>query len=773
MTRRNSPGSLSLRARLWLLIGRLLKRLLLLSLVLVLVALGGFAWFVLWPVQAMAPLESVDELVYLDQGWNSDDRQTYYYTPQGTSMPQGASRGAVRYDWFVHLRLPFSEQRFADPEHLRRYRFLVDPAPTPQNPDRLPVGFTRHFDTQIGEEVLDITCAACHSGQLHYNHGGKSYALRVDGGQAMHALTDSARGQFAPMLLASMTYTLVNPLKFDQFAQDVLGSRYPAGKAQLRTNLWTSLQHFLSDPQNNPLKHLYPVEEGYGRTDALGRIGNTVFGDHLIPENLQVGSAPVSYPYLWNIWKFDWVQYNGSVAQPLARNIGEALGVGARLPLLSDTGAPLPASERFRSSVRVPDLVRIEGRLQELRPPVWPEAVFGPVDQGLATTGRELFVENCQGCHGPHKVSRARQQANAPLKPSSALEWRIEVVPLEHVGTDPAAAQGFLERHYDLSPTGLTDADLEKTLRPLLYRQLVREVRYRLHEVIRLREQQEQPVDDLPLILAAYPSETAEATIPQPTFDAIGQALAALPGSLPRVPDAAAGAPDPLDCDLACQTVALLWHLAHGQVQADASLEALDVRRLSEGEALGVTGVMIKNRYYQDYGIGYAQQQCLEGFGTLDLPQQVAGYKPRPLAGVWATPPFLHNGSVPSIDQLLSPPESRDTRFLLGSRQYDPEHLGYLVVRADDASGEERGFWFDTSREGNGNGGHAFSADPELWARHQVAPDEYPLPSGVIGPLLSQHQRMALLEYLKIHRDSPTTPAGYRATDCGLVSGVL
>jgi hypothetical protein len=32
---------------------------------------------------------------------------------------------------------------------------------------------------------------------------------------------------------------------------------------------------------------------------------------------------------------------------------------------------------------------------------------------------------------------------------------------------------------------------------------------------------------------------------------------------------------------------------------------------------------------------------------------------------------------------------------------------------------------------------------------------------------------MALLEYLKIHRDSPTTPAGYRATDCGLVSGVL
>lgn len=768
MKRRNTLGSLSIAARLWLLAGWILKRLLLLSLVLVLVAVGAFAWYVLWPTQSIAPLEPTDELVYLDQGWSSDDRQTYYYTPQGTSMPQGASRGAVRYDWFVHLRLPFSEQRFADPEHLRRYRFLVDPAPTPQNPDLLPVGFTRHFDTLIGDEVLDITCAACHSGQLHYTQGGKSYALRIDGGQAMHALTDSARGQFAPMLLASLAYTAVNPFKFDQFARDVLGSRYPAGKAQLRSNLWTSVQHFLSDPQNNPLKHLYPVEEGYGRTDALGRIGNTVFGDHLIRANLQVGSAPVSYPYLWNIWKFDWVQYNGSVAQPLARNIGEALGVGARVPLLSDTGAPLPASERFRSSVRVPDLVRIEGRLQALEPPVWPEAIFGPVDRGLALTGRTLFVEHCQSCHGPHSVTAARQQGSAPLKPSPSLEWRIEVLPLEHIGTDPAAARGFLERHYDLSPTGLTDADLESAMQPLLYRQLIREVRYRLHEVVQLREQQALPLGELPLLLAAYPSDSAEVQIPQPTFNAIGRALSALPGSLPRIPDAATGVADPLECDLDCQTVALLWNLAHGRSKADAALDALDVRRLTEGEALGVTGILIKDRYYQDYAIGFEQQQCLEGFGTLDLPQQIAGYKPRPLAGVWATPPFLHNGSVPTIDQLLSPPESRDARFLLGPREYDPEHLGYLVINDAAATGEEHGFWFDTSLEGNGNGGHAFVADAELWSRHQAAPDANPLPSGVIGPLLSQHQKMALLEYLKIHRDSPATPADFRASDCGL-----
>ena len=82
-----------------------------------------------------------------------------------------------------------------------------------------------------------------------------------------------------------------------------------------------------------------------------GRIANTVFGDHLIAGNYQDGDAPVSYPYVWNIWKFDWVQYNGSVKQPLARNIGEALGVGAVIRLTDTYGNPVP-EERALSHLR-------------------------------------------------------------------------------------------------------------------------------------------------------------------------------------------------------------------------------------------------------------------------------------------------------------------------------------------------------------------------------------------------------------------------------------
>jgi cytochrome c5 len=391
----------------------------------------AYAWFVWWPVHTIPPIEHVDEYVWLDQGWgagqNAELRQRYYYTAQGTSMPQGASDGAVRYSWFVNLELPLSRERFASPDNMRRLRFLVDPEPSPANPDQLPIGFTRHFDAHIGEYVLDITCAACHTGEIQHTANGRTRAIRIDGGPAMHAFTDMQRGNFAPSLAASLLGTTLNPWKFDRFAKKVLGESYPGGKSRLRKAMKATIDAMISSGQNDPARKLYTIREGFGRTDALGRIGNTAFGDHLSAANYQAGLAPVSYPYVWNIWKFDWVQYNGSVAQPLARNVGEALGVGAVAPLLSSMRSPLPPEARFRSSVDIAGLVRIEHTLHMLRPPPWPEEILGTIDRAKAARGAELFVKHCQECHGPHVSEAARQQSSAPLKPGNGLEWRIEV----------------------------------------------------------------------------------------------------------------------------------------------------------------------------------------------------------------------------------------------------------------------------------------------------------------------------------------------------------
>lgn len=745
-------------------LGRVLKWLLALFVLLLMAAIAAFALYVLLPATTIPAHEPIDDYVYGDQGWGpgmeAAQRQLYYYTPQGTSLPQGALTTALRYDWFVHLEMPFGKHRFADPEHMRRYRFVVDPQATAANPDLLPVGFTRHFSPAIGEYVLDITCAACHTGELHYQRpDGRRVALRIDGGQAMHAFTDMQRGSFAPTLAASLIATYFNPPKFNRFARKVIGERYPAGKTALKQALWDTIKALLATGQNNPLRHLYPIREGFGRTDALGRIANTAFGDHLVPGNYQVADAPVSYPYLWNIWKFNWVQYNGSVSQPLARNVGEAMGVGAVLRLTDTYGNPLPPDQRLDSSVRVPDLVRIEHALQQLSPPLWPEDLFGPVDPQKVEQGRELFENHCRECHGPHIASAAQQRAEAPGKPGPWAQWRIEVIDAAYIGTDATAARAFIDHRYDLTAAGLSREEIAGLLRPLLVRQLARDVRFRLQEVIDGRRDAGGDVGELEALLAAYPDPDASAqpSLPRGSFAAIELAL---------------GSPDPQqapasywNCDLDCHEAWLAWNVTGAEAAIETRLAALDPASLSEGEGLNLLGLLIKNKYYRDNGIDHAQQQCIEGFGTLDLPQQIAGYKPRPLQGVWATPPFLHNGSVPNLYEMLLPPDQRSARFFVGRRDFDPLHVGY--VTEPDADGTDDGFWLDTTVTGNANTGHAFSADATSWQQHQADPQAHPLPPGVIGPQFSDAQRWALVEYLKVHRDPPT-PAGFRSPDCGL-----
>ena len=745
-------------------LGRMLRWALILALLAVALGVAAFVVFVVIPARSIPAHENVDAYVYLDQGWgataDTPDRQTYYYTPQGTSMPQGALTTPLRYAWFVHLEMPMDERRFAEPEHMQRYRFIVDPQPTEKNPDRLPVGFTRHFDAALGQYVLDITCAACHTGEIHAHKDGKTYAIRIDGGQAMHAFTDMQRGAFGPTLVASLVATWVDPWKFDRFARKVIGPRYPEGKSALRNELWTTIKAFATQGQNNPLRHLYPVQEGFGRTDALGRIANTVFGDHLTAANYRPATAPVSYPYVWNIWKFDWVQYNGSVMQPLARNIGEALGVGAVMRMTDDYGNPVPSDQRYVTSVYLPSLDLIEHTLQKLKPPHWPEQLLGPIDQHLAARGKVLFESHCQGCHGPHPADRARQLSNAPGKPSPDTEWMIEVIPIEHIGTDPTEAKGFLERRYDLSRAGLTREEIGRVLRPQLVRNLARDARWRLDEVVAARKSAGTDAGRLLALLAAYPDPNAEATpsIPHDSFAAIA---AELGGSL-SAPFQAPLFP----CGLDCQTQALLSDVTLGEKQIDAQLAALDISRLTEGEGLNVLGLLIKAKYFADHHVPYERQQCLEGFGILDLPQQIAGYKPRPLEGVWATPPFLHNGAVPNLYEMLLPPDQRSKRFFVGRRDFDAKRVGYVSEPAD--ASEADGFWLDTTKDGNHNSGHGFVATPEQLAAWRADSKAHPLPSGVIGPLLGDDERWAIIEYLKVHRDLPATPADFAPPNCGL-----
>src|SRR5262245_57306507 len=81
--------------------------------------------------------------------------------------------------------------------------------------------------------------------------------------------------------------------------------------------------------------------------------------------------------------------------------------------------------------------------------------------------------------------------------------------------------------------------------------------------------------------------------------------------------------------------------------------------------------------------------------GAPDAQLQAAkGYVARPLVGVWLLGPYLHNGSVPTLRDLLSPPDQRPKIFYRGVDLVDLENVGFVAA---GPVAEAQGFRFDTS----------------------------------------------------------------------------
>jgi mono/diheme cytochrome c family protein len=84
------------------------------------------------------------------------------------------------------------------------------------------------------------------------------------------------------------------------------------------------------------------------------------------------------------------------------------------------------------------------------------------------------------------------------------------------------------------------------------------------------------------------------------------------------------------------------------------------------------------------------------------------GYANMPLDGLWLRGPYLHNGSVPTLRDLLAPPAQRPVAFLRSSDVIDGRNGGFESPRCDPARPPPTGFCFDTRLPGNGNGGHVY-----------------------------------------------------------------
>jgi len=158
---------------------------------------------------------------------------------------------------------------------------------------------------------------------------------------------------------------------------------------------------------------------------------------------------------------------------------------------------------------------------------------------------------------------------------------------------------------------------------------------------------------------------------------------------------------------------------------------------LLEGDALPFLVTQTIQKGYRDLGLSDSLQKVWNGMRPNEVRAPLA-YKARPLNGVWATAPYLHNGSVPTLFQMLSPHSERDETFHVGNREFDPMNVGYVTTRV------KGGFKFDTSVKGNSNYGHLFEGD---FDPRTVNWDT--LRTGVIGPFLPEPERKAIVEFLK------------------------
>jgi hypothetical protein len=88
--------------------------------------------------------------------------------------------------------------------------------------------------------------------------------------------------------------------------------------------------------------------------------------------------------------------------------------------------------------------------------------------------------------------------------------------------------------------------------------------------------------------------------------------------------------------------------------------------------------------------------------------RKISGYVAEPLGGLWLNGPYLHNGSVPTLRDLLEPPTQRPTAFVRGLDVVDPRNGGFVAPSCDPRERPAEGFCFDTRLVGNGNDGHVY-----------------------------------------------------------------
>lgn len=632
---------------------------------------------------------------YLNPTWSRATLQQWNHQTQGTQM--------IPLSWLLALEAPdegpfdFRKEAFLDDAHVQKYGFLPDHDRT-WNPFELPVGLSVHGDvtmTQAPDGTLQenaffgYTCAACHTGSMTFD--GTEYRIAGGGGK-------QDMSGFNQALLTTLAGTVTRNLpdvpfvdvpfisdKHDRFIERVQALQDRLyGVHQEQEDIDAQLKRFGLFEKLIPLarenRKLRPTEHGPGRLDALGNGGNTMFSKYLerfhgkdgfdAQANLAVLDGMVALPPVYDAPKWDWAQYTHSIRQAFGRNLAEAIAVNSPTD-----------PETLETSASAEGLAWIEEQLRYLEGPAYRQDIFGPIDPELAAQGEALFndIEQhpdvaCARCHAPKEE----------FVPGG--EWKLKVLPLGVIGTDPETVLNFAERTVELPQEIVDSLQLDGRTQ-----------------------------------LAGIALNTLVTAVGEQLFDQLG--WGSYEGSVERCQDPATWRSDP-----ACSATLGRSNLFRLWVETDL-----------EQTAPGRDPVV----FAPEEGFDRGDPRCadLTDAQCAELYEQTGWlvYRARPLEGMWYTAPFLHNDSVPNLCALLGDPEERPNEFYVGATEFDPECLGYPSDRRSKMpDGRTRAAKRSVSDSGNSNRGHEFSD------AYTGRPE-----NGVIGRALSDQEIRAIVEYVK------------------------
>lgn len=649
------------------------------------------------------------KVVYPEQGWSEEQSIWYYNITQGSNL--------IPYDFFLELEQADSQTKFRDPANMNHYRYLVQ-KPTHSNPDGLPVGMVK--DTYQGRAdhpttYIGFSCSACHTSQVNVN----GTAIRIDGGPAAADMVGYLRG-----MEKALQATLDDPEKKQRFIEAVLERGEYKDATQVLDDLETySLRVSLYNITNHST-----TRYGYARLDAFGRIFNRVLEHLLTKEQLEelVSQIPgLSEAQIKHIMAgtasiltskgreeivhrtLAALQENGRTKFGAAKEAIKYL----RKPVFNPPNAPV--SYPFLWDIAQHDYVQWNGIGDNSA--VGPLGrnvgevigVFGTLDWHITDKCRlsEKITGQCSLTGDPSQAELVRFESSVDMRNlrkieqqlSSLMSPRWEDPKLE--GVLPAldqekVAQGeaifdqyCVACHHDMDSRSpyrkvvafMNDVDTIGTDPAMAKNALEYKGKSGFIENLYVNAEGNNLViqDEMPVASLLTYTTTGVVTTPDPDKNPLISGLS--------------------------------W--------------IFDLYKSYSGNA-------IKDSLRRgDYPLSTTHNPYASLYA----------YKGRPLNGIWATAPYLHNGSVPTLYDLLLPAEcpvadpgceKRPETFMVGSRELDTEKVGFKYTGYE-------GFEFLTDRAGNSNRGHEYAAG------------NTPQPDGTVLPALNREQRLALVEYMK------------------------